>query len=361
MDGDELKTFISGRSGAHPNGTLAKGDGTTYTGCKWGLFCWLQDKLKQDAAAAPRRQLAQGWLCLPRRLFWAGSGRDHDQAADLARTHAPRLLASQLTWSCAHRTRGQTHLFVNGERSSSGSACSNRLTRSCSHTVDTMFTGDLTVLAHRLDSEDADGSCKSQAIARDSTRLLVQWKQGNCFAALSGKPVQLQFTMQVRTRSQAEAKQTEWALIHDTYCAVGRARAPGSILSGWRTLRTATLEDLSLAAGPSSRECGTWTREDACVCECSRSVHVRHSEFTRAEPVSAAPPPPCRPGPAARLPLAPTRESPARRPSLRRALLYATRRSSRPRSPLPDARRPAEPPVHRAPSAPQRQLKNKRM
>ena len=124
MDGDELKTFISGRSGAHPNGTLAKGDGTTYTGCKRGLFCWLQDKLKQDAAAAPRRQLAQGWLCLPRRLFWAGSGRDHDQAADLARTHAPRLLAGQLTWSCAHRTRGQTHLFVNGERSSSGSACS---------------------------------------------------------------------------------------------------------------------------------------------------------------------------------------------------------------------------------------------
>ena len=50
MDGDELKTFVSGRSGAHPNGTLAKGDGTTYTGCKWGLSCWLQDKFKQDAA-----------------------------------------------------------------------------------------------------------------------------------------------------------------------------------------------------------------------------------------------------------------------------------------------------------------------
>ena len=32
MDGEELKTFVSGRSGAHPNGTLAKGDGTTYTG-----------------------------------------------------------------------------------------------------------------------------------------------------------------------------------------------------------------------------------------------------------------------------------------------------------------------------------------
>ena len=70
-----------------------------------------------------------------------------------------------------------------------------------------MFTGDLTVLASaastRLESEDAEGSCKSQAIARDSTRLLVQWKQGNCFAALSGKPAQLQFKMQVRTLAMA--------------------------------------------------------------------------------------------------------------------------------------------------------------
>ena len=68
-----------------------------------------------------------------------------------------------------------------------------------------MFTGDLTVVASAstLESEDADGSCKSQAIARDSTRLLVQWKQGNCFAALSGKPVQLQFTMQVRKQAEA--------------------------------------------------------------------------------------------------------------------------------------------------------------
>ena len=69
MDGDELKTFVSGRSGAHPNGTLAKGDGTTYTGCKSGLSCWLQDKFKQDAAAATRRQLAQGWLCEFGRFF----------------------------------------------------------------------------------------------------------------------------------------------------------------------------------------------------------------------------------------------------------------------------------------------------
>ena len=58
----------------------------------------------------------------------------------------------------------------------------------------------------------ADGSCKSQAIARDSTRLLVQWEQGNCFAALSGKPAQLQFTLQVRTRRPRQTE-TEWALI----------------------------------------------------------------------------------------------------------------------------------------------------
>ena len=73
-----------------------------------------------------------------------------------------------------------------------------------------MFTGDLTVTASaastQFESEDADGSCKSQAIARDSTKLLVQWEQGNCFAALSGKPAQLQFTMQVRTR---RPRQTE--------------------------------------------------------------------------------------------------------------------------------------------------------
>ena len=72
-----------------------------------------------------------------------------------------------------------------------------------------MFTGDLTVHASTLESEDAEGSCKSQAIARDSTRLLVQWEQGNCFAALSGKPAQLQFTMQVRTRRPSRQTETE--------------------------------------------------------------------------------------------------------------------------------------------------------
>ena len=69
-----------------------------------------------------------------------------------------------------------------------------------------MFTGDLLVVASAastIESEDADGSCKSQAIARDSTRLLVQWEQANCFAALSGKPAQLQFTMQVSTLAMA--------------------------------------------------------------------------------------------------------------------------------------------------------------
>ena len=64
VDGDELKTFVSGRSGAHPNGTLAKGDGTTYTGCKWGLSCWLQDQFKQDAAGGPQTAACAG-MALP--------------------------------------------------------------------------------------------------------------------------------------------------------------------------------------------------------------------------------------------------------------------------------------------------------
>ena len=53
MDGDELKTFVSGRSGAHPNGTLAKGDGTTYTGCKSGLSCWLLVKTSSNKMLLP--------------------------------------------------------------------------------------------------------------------------------------------------------------------------------------------------------------------------------------------------------------------------------------------------------------------
>ena len=81
-----------------------------------------------------------------------------------------------------------------------------------------MFTGDLTV---SIESEDAEGSCKSQAIARDSTRLLVQWEQGNCFAALSGKPAQLQFKMQVRTQAEANGD-SEWALILNVALWAGR-------------------------------------------------------------------------------------------------------------------------------------------
>ena len=115
MDGDELKTFVSGRSGAHPNGTLAKGDGTTYTGCKSGLSCWLLVKTSSNKMLLP----------LP-----DGSLRRDGFASLVVSAQAPAVITTRpLVWQVP------THLACLQASSRGAVLTGRRDRRTCSSTV----------------------------------------------------------------------------------------------------------------------------------------------------------------------------------------------------------------------------------